>query len=295
LRAVGGSSARRGDAPAGHRATASREVALDLGLLPRLGLAAQTRAALGCVSYAQGLANDHSIACRNLIESDLYQRAWGDRVRLARGQNEKHRFDNEDRGHRIATSIGGTGTGLGADILIIDDAHNTNDAYSAALLERTSRRFAQTFATRLNNPKAAIIVTGQRVAPNDLPGRLIEQGHYTQACFPALHEPDHPYPFAGDPRSEPGEPLFRELWDADALEEQMSSMGSYAASAQYQQRPAPAGGTLFHAEDVCYYDPNDFDLQFDNVLQAWDTSGTVVEVLEREIDGIKRVGTGDGK
>lgn len=71
-----------------------------------------------CASYGHTLALDISNKCRHLIDSDFYQKYWGDRFSLRADQNTKSRFDTSEGGSRIATSVGGALTGLGADIII---------------------------------------------------------------------------------------------------------------------------------------------------------------------------------
>lgn len=69
-------------------------------------------------SYAQDLATDHSVACRRVIESDWYQERWGHCFQLAGDQNLKTKFENDHRGVRQSTSVGGTGTGKGGHIVV---------------------------------------------------------------------------------------------------------------------------------------------------------------------------------
>jgi hypothetical protein len=66
-------------------------------------------------SYSQDLATVHSIATRRVIESDWYQARWRHRFALADDQNLKTRFENDQRGARYSTSVGGVVTGIGAD------------------------------------------------------------------------------------------------------------------------------------------------------------------------------------
>ena len=64
----------------------------------RHGLAVRPRTLMGPgvkfahLSYVQRLSNEHSLACRKLIESDWYQRRWGERVQLNYAQIAQ--FDN---------------------------------------------------------------------------------------------------------------------------------------------------------------------------------------------------------
>jgi hypothetical protein len=70
---------------------------------------------------------------RRLIESPWYKRGWGDRFALTGDQNTKIRFDNNQGGYRIASSVDGSATGEGGDIIIIDDPISANDALSPTI------------------------------------------------------------------------------------------------------------------------------------------------------------------
>jgi hypothetical protein len=72
-------------------------------------------------SYAQGLSTRDALATRRLIESSWYQSQWGSVYRITTDQNEKTRFENDGRGYRLATSVGGANTGEGGDIIVCDD------------------------------------------------------------------------------------------------------------------------------------------------------------------------------
>jgi hypothetical protein len=51
-------------------------------------------------------------------------------LQLTGDQNTKIRFDNDKGGYRIASSVDGSATGEGGDIIIIDDPISANDALS---------------------------------------------------------------------------------------------------------------------------------------------------------------------
>ncbi len=83
-------------------------------------------------SYSQDLTIRDNRRTRNLIQSSRYQAAWGDRFQLTTDQNAKTRFDTDKMGFKIATSVGGLGTGERGDRFIIDDPHNVKDGESDA-------------------------------------------------------------------------------------------------------------------------------------------------------------------
>src|SRR5262249_38885964 len=83
-----------------------------------------------CGSYGHGLSILNSNLNRRLILSPWYQQRWGSRFRLRVDQNTKTQFDNDAGGSRLATSVGGSLLGLGADLVLVDDPHNTDQAES---------------------------------------------------------------------------------------------------------------------------------------------------------------------
>ena len=87
------------------------------------------------ISYSDLLARNHANDFRRLINDPLYQASFP-AMRLARETD--HEIVTTQRGKRIATSIEGTLTGLGGNLIIIDDPLKLGDAMSEAV--RRSRR-----------------------------------------------------------------------------------------------------------------------------------------------------------
>ena len=80
------------------------------------------------------------------------------------------------RGSRLATSIGGTLTGRGADIVIIDDPLKPIDAMSQTKREKANEWFGSTLVSRLNDKTSgAIVIVTQRVHADDLVGHVLER------------------------------------------------------------------------------------------------------------------------
>ena len=197
-------------------------------------------------SYAQSLSVRDSVRCRRLIESPWYQGYWGKRFSLSGDQNTKIRFDNSAGGYRLATSVDGTGTGEGGDIICIDDPHNVRETESELVRQGVLDWWDQVMPTRLNNPKTgAFVVVMQRAHENDLTGHIIarELG-WTHICIPARYEKDHPSRFEFDPRRVDGELLWPERVGEKEIAELSTKLGSYGVAGQLQQRPAPRGGGI---------------------------------------------------
>jgi len=77
------------------------------------------------------------------------------------------------RGKRIATSIDGTLTGLGGNLIIIDDPLKLGDAMSEAVRARVIEWYRSTLLSRGDDKTTTrIVVVMQRVHQNDLVGYL---------------------------------------------------------------------------------------------------------------------------
>lgn len=236
-------------------------------------------------SYASSLSIRDSVKCRRLIDSPWYQQHFGETFHLTGDQNQKQRFENNQTGYRIATSVDGALTGEGGDIIVIDDPHNVREAESSAVREGVLEWWDQAMQSRLNDPKTgAFIIIMQRVHEKDLTGHILanELGQeWDHLCLPARYEIGHPTPTVSslgftDPRTEEGELLWPERIDEPTLQNLERSLGSYASAGQLQQRPMPKGGGILRAEWWVPWDKPDLpDIEY--VIQSWDTAFSTKE------------------
>lgn len=78
-------------------------------------------------SYSADLAAKHAADCRAVMRSDWYRRLFPG-TRISETKNQESNYETTRRGYRYATSIGGTLTGRGGDLIIIDDPLKPEDA-----------------------------------------------------------------------------------------------------------------------------------------------------------------------
>ncbi|MDP2651579.1 MAG: LAGLIDADG family homing endonuclease, partial [bacterium] len=115
-------------------------------------------------SYAESLAIRDSRKCRQLITSPWYQANWGDRFKLVYDQNAKQRFENDKRGHRIATTVMGVGTGEGGDRVIVDDPSNVTKIESSTRRLEVLMWWDESMSSRGDSPEtSAYIIVMQRL------------------------------------------------------------------------------------------------------------------------------------
>jgi len=231
-------------------------------------------------SYSQILATRDSLKCRRIVQHPWFQARWGDVFSMTGDQNLKMRFENDQSGYRIATSVGGTATGDGGDVVACDDPHNIKDAESEAIRGSTVDWWDQVMSTRLNDPKTGRrIVIQQRTHEEDLAGHLIEKG-WTELRLPAEFEPEHRciIDVTGfkDPRTERDELLWPERMGREDLNELKLDLGPYGSAGQLQQRPAPLEGGIYKREWIREF--------------QWDEGNPVVDGKTYPIKNMIRVG-----
>lgn len=132
-------------------------------------------------SYSASLSEKHATMRRNIIDSNWYRRQWGGLVRFTSDQNKKQEYENTARGHMIATSVGGTITGKGGDVIIEDDMINPLQAVSDAERKAAIDMHKMVLSTRIDNPKTGSrVIVEQRTHDQDVSGYVLanESGWY---------------------------------------------------------------------------------------------------------------------
>jgi predicted phage terminase large subunit-like protein len=221
------------------------------------------------VSYSDVLARSHANDFRQVVNDPIYQATFP-AMRLARDTDRE--IMTTKRGKRIATSIDGTLTGLGGNLIIIDDPLKLGDAMSEAVRARVIEWYRSTLLSRADDKKAArIVLVMQRVHQDDLAGYLQEQGGFEVLNLPAIAQRNETY-FLGDGRTydrQKGELLHPEHEPVHVLTELKREMGPIAFSAQYQQSPIPPGGTIIKRKWLTPYDGVKHQAG-DRIIMSWD-------------------------
>lgn len=228
-----------------------------------------------CVSYSQELANKLSRDCRTLIQSPWYRRAFPGTM-LSSERNTEHDFKTTAHGGRFATSVGGTLTGMGADIIILDDILKAQDGASERACQEAIAWYSGSAVTRLNDKQTgAIINVAQRLNPDDPSGCFIAMGGWKSLVLPAIARERETFPLIGGSVHERkvGELLHPEQEPAEVLEHLRRDLGSRDFEAQYQQDPLPLDGEILKWDWFRIYEPIAFGGGVPcEVVQSWDTA-----------------------
>jgi predicted phage terminase large subunit-like protein len=210
--------------------------------------------------YELGLAGRIAGMSRNLMLSEWYQARWGHKFRIVKDA-EKY-LTNDKGGTRMATAPGSTGLGEHGHRIIIDDPINAlaADATSRVMLDSTNEWYDATVEGSKADPKStAIVIIMQRLHENDLAAHAFEKepDDWTILCLPERYEPDHPFVWGGDPRTEDGELLWPDR-RGDKESDKLAKALGYRAAGQMQQRPSSREGDLLKRYWWRFYHPELF-------------------------------------
>jgi len=263
-------------------------------------------------SYSPKLSSRDAEKCRTILNSSWYKELWSknftpdqDRVRLFERQNsllnpvqnEKMKYQNIHSGTRISTSIGGTGTGEGGDIIVADDLHKVKNVESDVIRMGAVNWWMDEMSTRGNDPNTVCRVAQmQRTHDRDLSGVILHESEikYDHLCLPFEYEHkifvDMKPTTIGfkDPRTKEGERLWHRF-DGKAGDDLKKLLKPYQQSGQLQQRPSAKEGAIF--KRVWFTKRwTEMPVRFDFFIQTWDlTFGTGEETAS----GKKNVGAYD--
>lgn len=188
------------------------------------------------VSYGASFAQKFGNSNRRKV-SEFGSEIFG--LKLDPTQNTKTNWlINGYAGGMISVGIGGSITGEGADLLIVDDVvKNRQEADSDTVREHIWDEWTGTLLTRLH-PGGRIIIIMTRWHDDDLVGRVLKQAEedgeeWTVINLPCEAEENDPLGRAV------GEPLWPERFGQEWMEKKKKAVGSRDWSALYQQRPRP--------------------------------------------------------
>ena len=223
-----------------------------------------------CVSYASELAMLFHRQFRQIVKSTWYRAVFPE-MRLKRDTDLE--CVTMSNGGRITLSVGGSVTGRGADIIIIDDPLKAQDAHSEKIRTSVNDWVDSTLITRQNDKrKGIIILVMQRLHEDDLAGKLLSDGGWEHLDLPAIALADQKIAVGPEQyhfRKE-GDVLHAEREPLEILNELKAQIGSLVFSAQYQQSPVPAEGNIIKRDWFVRYSERPKHDSGRSIVQSWD-------------------------
>lgn len=207
---------------------------------------------------------------RNLVDGDVYPKIFPN-VALRSDSKAAGRWSTNANGEYFAIGVGGTVTGKGADLLIIDDPHSEQEASLAAgdpsVFDKVYEWYTSGPRQRLQ-PGGSIVVVMTRWSKRDLTGKI---------CQAMVDRDGDEWEIISLPAIKRNEkPLWPEFWSYEELDKLRIELPLSKWQAQYQQDPTSEEGALVKREwwkpweqerpPACHY-----------VIQSWDTAFTKSE------------------
>ena len=194
-------------------------------------------------SYNETLSTTFSKSVRNAImevKADKDKIVYSDifpNTKIKRGDGAMSLWGLEGGyNNYLATSPGGTATGFGCSLMIVDDLiKNAEEANNETALEKQWDWFTNTMLSRLEEGGKIIIIM-TRWASGDLAGRALE--HFKgekKKCRQIMMKA----------MQDDGSMLCDEVLSVDSYKMKCRAMGEDIASANYQQIPIDAKGKLY--------------------------------------------------
>lgn len=174
----------------------------------------------------------------------------------------------------LATSPGGTATGFGSDIMLLDDMiKNAEEAFNATHLEKIWDWFANTMMSRLEEG-GKIIVIMTRWATEDLAGKILN--HFTKEGAKIRHVNMKAV-------QDDGSMLCPAILSRKSYNRKVATLGKEIAEANYNQNPIDLEGQLYN-KPFKEYEANDIPL-FKRVFAYCDTADVGSDYLAAYVVG----------
>ena len=221
------------------------------------------------VSHNAELSSRFGSKVRNLMNTKEYKMIFGN-VTLREDSKAKGRWETNHGGEYFAAGVGGSITGRGADLLIIDDPHTEQDSMSDSAMERAYEWYTSGPRQRLQ-PGGRICVVMTRWAVDDLTGRLLKAQKEPKADkwnlieFPAILPND--------------KPVWPEYWNKEDLDSVKASISVKNWNAQYMQDPTSEEGAIIKRDWWQVWDKEHLPKLL-HVIQSYDTAFSKKETAD---------------
>lgn len=185
-------------------------------------------------------------------------------------------LDGSEEKNYLATSPGGTSTGIGANFIIVDDIiKNNEEAANELVKDKHWEWYNNTLVQRMERPRKQILIM-TRWASDDLVGRMLEKKE--DKCHLITYKAVQ----------DDGSMLCDGIMTKTEYEDVISEMGEDIASANYQQEPIDLKGRLYTSFKI--YDRLPVDAQgnslFEGVYSYTDTADEGADYLCTIIWGV---------
>ena len=211
-------------------------------------------------AYESDFASSFGMKARDIVNT--YGHNWD--IFVNNKSKARNAWDiDEHLGGMNTAGVGGSLTGRGADVLIIDDPiKNAEESMSPTTKKKIWDWFLSTAYTRLE-PDGVIIIIQTRWALDDLTGKILEESkeNWKTLIYPAMDEK--------------GNSMWEQRFSTQRMQEIKSEMSEFWWNSLYMQQPVFKEGGMFNSTKLRL--ATEIPTRIVRKVRAWDigTAGDV--------------------
>ena len=223
-----------------------------------------------CISYGDDLTHNLSRQTRRVLQSRLYNLIFPDTQLDKKAEDS---LTTTKGGQRFATSVGSQIAGFRADLIVIDDPMQPDEAFSESAKQKLRDWYYGVVVQRLL-AGGVIVLVMHRLAPDDLTATFVEEGGWLHIALPLIEVKGTEY---SDKRKrvvmhrQPGD-LLNAAWSSrEDVERIQNSIPGDIFEAQYQQDPRFGGSGICSTDRLARYGEAP---RFEVIIHSWDLAAT---------------------
>lgn len=229
-----------------------------------------------------------SLMCKNIrdrIQEEkvdtnriIYQDIFNSKILRGAAQAHKFKIDGSNNINVLSTSINGSATGFGCNLIILDDMlKSAAESYNIKVKDKIYDWFINTMLSRLEGDKQKVILIGTRWCKDDLIGRVLDW------------QEDNIVEIKLRAKNENGEMLCDTILNSSHYEELKKRQSEEIFMANYQQEPMDLKDRMYNVFNT--YIKEDLKDNQGKIIAYVDTADTgkdylcciIAKIIERKI------------
>jgi predicted phage terminase large subunit-like protein len=205
---------------------------------PAWMLAREPSTKIMILTNSESLAKEIAFQIREIVQAPWYKEIFA--TRLAKGRTSVLDFVTTAGGGVFAAPIWGSITGRGADVIIVDDPLQIEDASDPDQIDEVNDYFTTVVESRLDDPaRGRVMIIAHRLHEEDLSGHILAQGGWKHLSLPLIATKKVTCETSGEPwHRKKGELLRPEAFSAEKVKALRMRTRSPNFETLYQQNPS---------------------------------------------------------
>lgn len=225
-------------------------------------------------SYNEDFSSLMCKTIRNRIQEEkidkeiiVYKDIFNNSIEKGSGQAHQFKIDGSNTTNVLSTSINGSATGFGANLIILDDMlKSAAESYNLKQKEKIYDWFINTMLSRLEGDKQKVIIIGTRWQKDDLIGKVLDwkEDNIVEINLKA--------------KNDDGSMLCEEILSLEQWEELKKRLSEEIFYANYQGEPMDLKDKMYNNFNT-YIKEDIKDIEFERIINYTDTADTGADWL----------------